>query len=233
MEPREMNDLDKVVQLVDKTGCSYADAKAALENNNWSVLDAIIQLEDEGKAGKSSAGYASAEVNEASKSGTYVEPEVIRAEDAEHIRPDEYKKEDKGNYGRGNFGDDARHYRRQAADATKGFFAKAKAALTQNYMTVLGRNGNQILHLPMWVMLILLICWFWGVIGLALVLMIFGCRFHFEGRDFGRININETFDKASQKVYETGQKVHDEFSGKRDENRENSGTGVDDGEYKG
>ena len=228
MEQREMNDLDKVVQLVDKTGCSYADAKAALEKNNWSVLDAIIELEDEGKAPKSSA-----QAGEMPKSGTYVEPEVIRAEDAEHIRPEEYKQENRGSYGKGNFGDDARHYRRQAADATKGFFARAKAALTQNYMTVLGRAGNQILRLPMWVMLILLICWFWGVIGLALVLMIFGCRFHFEGRDFGRININETFDKASQKVYETGQKVHDEFSGKRDENRENSGTGVDDGEYKG
>ena len=211
MEQREMDNLEKVVQLVDKAGCSYVDAKAALENNDWSLLDAMIELESEGKVVKPA------------------EPEVIRAEEAEQIKPEEFKNEKKGSYGKGNFGDDARHYRRQAADATKSFFTRVKEALTLNYMTVLGRSGNQVLHVPMWVLLILLICWFWGVIGLALVLMIFGCRFHFEGRDFGKINVNDTMDKASQKVYETGQKVHEEFSGKRDSHS----TGVDDGEYKG
>ena len=30
MEQREMDNLEKVVQLVDKTGCSYVDAKRAL-----------------------------------------------------------------------------------------------------------------------------------------------------------------------------------------------------------
>ena len=212
MEAREMDNLEKVVQLVDKTGCSYVDAKRALEENDWNLLDAIVALEDEGKVVKPA------------------EPEVIRAEDAEHIKPDEFKKDAQDSYGKGNFGEDARHYRRQAADATKGFFAKVKDALTRNYMTVLGRSGNQVLHLPMWVLLIFLICWFWGTIILALVMMLFGCRFHFEGKDFGKINVNETMDKASQRVYETGQKVHEEFSGKREENR---GTGVDDGEYKG
>ena len=155
---------------------------------------------------------------------------MIRAEDAESIRPDEYKKESRGSYGKGNFGDDARHYGEQAKGAAKGFFTRVKEALTQNYMTVFGRAGNQILRVPMWVLLILLLASFWGVIGLAVILMLFGCRFHFEGRDFGKINVNDTMDKASQKVYETGQKVHEEFSGKRNEQ---GGTGVDDGEYKG
>jgi hypothetical protein len=220
MEQKEMNDLDKVVQLVDKAGCTYADAKDALEKSEWNLLDAIILLEQEGKAAKSSASCKAAEPQDAPKSGSYEEPEVISAEDAEHIKPEEFKQEKRGSYGKGNFGDDARHYTRQATDATKGFFAKAKAALTQNYMTVLGRSGNQILHLPLWVMLILLLCWFWGVMVLALVMMVFGCRFHFEGRDFGRININDTFDRASQKVYETGQKVHDEFSGKKNDEQD-------------
>ena len=229
MEQREMDNLEKVVQLVDKTGCSYVDAKRALEEHDWNLLDAIIALEDEGKAGKSSASYASADTQEAPKSGSYVEPEVIRAEEAEHIKPEEFKQEKQGSYGRGNFGDDARHYGQQARGAAKGFFTRVKEVLTQNYMTVLGRSGNQILHLPMWVLLILLLVWFWGAIVLALVMMVFGCRFHFEGRDFGRINMNDTFDRAQQKVYETGQKVKEEFNGgKRD-----SGSGVDDGEYKG
>ena len=230
MEQREMDNLEKVVQLVDKTGCSYVDAKRALEEHDWNLLDAIVALEDEGKVNTSSANYTSAETKEAPKSGTYVEPEVIRAEEAEHMKPDEFRQEKQGSYGKGNFGDDARHYGQQAKGAAKGFFTRVKEALTQNYMTIFGRGGNQILRLPMWVLLIIMLGWFWGTIGLALVLMLFGCRFHFEGKDFGKINVNDTFDRAQQKVYETGQKVHEEFSGK---NRDNNGTGVDDGEYKG
>lgn len=215
METREMDNLEKVVQIVDKTGCSYVDAKRALEEHDWNLLDAIVALEDEGKTGKRPAAE---------------EPEVIRAEEAEQIKPEGFKQENRGSYGKGNFGDDARHYGQQARGAAKGFFTRVKEALTQNYMTVLGRSGNQVLRVPMWVLLILLLVWFWGTIVLALVLMIFGCRFHFEGRDFGKINVNETMDKASQKIYETGQMVHEEFSGKRGGS---SGTGVDDGEYKG
>ena len=230
METREMDNLEKVVQLVDKTGCSYIDAKRALEEHEWNLLDAIIALEDEGKAGKSSASYAAGGAQETPKSGSYVEPEVIRAEEAEGMKPEGFSEPKKGSYGKGSFSDDARHYGQQAKGAAKGFFSRVKEALTKNYMTIFGRSGNQILRMPMWVLLILLLGWFWGTIGLALVMMLFGCRFHFEGKDFGKINVNETFDKAQQKVYETGQKVHDEFSGKRNDN---NGTGVDDGEYKG
>ncbi len=131
MEQREMDNLEKVVQLVDKTGCSYVDAKRALEEHDWNLLDAIVALEDEGKTGKRPAAE---------------EPEVIRAEEAEQIKPEGFKQENRGSYGKGNFGDDARHYGQQARGAAKGFFTRVKEALTQNYMTVLGRSGNQVLR---------------------------------------------------------------------------------------
>ena len=44
-----MENFDKLQQLVAKTGVSYEDAKAALENNNWDMIDAIIWLEQQGK----------------------------------------------------------------------------------------------------------------------------------------------------------------------------------------
>ena len=102
MEQREMDNLEKVVQLVDKTGCSYVDAKRALEEHDWNILDAVVALEDEGKT---------------VKKAPVEEPEVIRAEEAESIKPDELKQETRGSYGRGNFGDDARHYGEQAKGA--------------------------------------------------------------------------------------------------------------------
>ena len=221
METREMDNLEKVVQLVDKTGCSYVDAKRALEEHDWNLLDAIIALEEEGKTGKASAGYAAADTKEAPKAGSYVEPEVIRAEDAESIKPEGFAKDNKGSYGRNNFGDDARHYGHQAAGAAKGFFARAKEAVTRNYLTVLGRSGGQILRLPVWVLLILLLVSFWGVILCSLVMIVFGCRFHFEGRDFGKIN--DSFDRAQQAAYDAGQKVKEEFSSKNNDNGPGSG----------
>ncbi len=217
MEQNVMTELEKVEQLVDKAGCTYAEAKDALEYSDWNLLDAIIKLEHDGKAHKSSASYASAEPQDAPKSGSYAEPEVIRAEDAESMKPEGFGNDNRGGYGKGSFGEDARHYGQQAAGVAKGFFARAKEALTKNYMTVLGRAGNQVLRLPMWVLLLLLLCWFWGVILIALAMMVFGCRFHFEGRDFGRININDTFDKAQQAAYDAGQRVKEEFKGKQNE----------------
>ena len=86
MEPREMENLEKVEQLVDKAGCTYAEAKEALEYTDWNLLDAIIRLEHDGKARKSSAAYQAADPQEAPKSGAYVEPEVIRGEEAEQLR---------------------------------------------------------------------------------------------------------------------------------------------------
>ena len=212
----EMERLEKVEQLIDKAGCSYVEAKDALERNNWNLLDAIIQLEHDGKAVKSSASYKAAEPKEEAKSGSYDEPEVIRAEEAEHMKPDEFKEARQSGYGRGNFGEDARHYGQQAAGSAKSFFSRVKDALTKNYMTIFSRNGNQILRLPMWVTLILLLGWFWGIIMISLVLMLFGCRFHFEGRDFGRTNVNSTFDRWSDYTYNAGQKVKQEFTAKGD-----------------
>ena len=212
MEQKEMNELEKVEQLVDKSGCTYAEAKEALEKSEWNLLDAIILLEQEGKAAKSSATYASTEPRQQAKNGSYEEPEVLRGEEAERIRPEEFKDARADGYGRGNFGEDARHYSQKAAGSAKGFFARAKAALTQNYMTVYGRSGNQVLHLPVWVLLLLLLVWFWGVIVGAVILMLFGCRFHFEGRDFGKTNVNDTFDRMSDYTYNAGQKVKQEFS---------------------
>ena len=201
MEQREMDNLEKVVQRVDKTGCSYVDAKRALEEHDWNILDAVVALEEEGKT---------------VKKDPVEEPEVIRAEEAESIKPDEFKQETRGSYGRGNFGDDARHYGEQAKGAAKGFFGRVKEALTKNYMTIFGRAGNQILRLPMWVLLILLLCWFWGILMIALVLMVFGCRFHFEGKDFGKTNVNNTFDRWSEYTYNAGQKVKQEFTAKEE-----------------
>lgn len=52
--------LDKVEELVDKTGASYADARTALEEHEWNMLDAIVALEEQHIAENQTARYSTA-----------------------------------------------------------------------------------------------------------------------------------------------------------------------------
>lgn len=54
-----MEHIEMVEKLMEKANVSYAEAKQALENNNWDMLDALIELERQGKvrSGQGTASY--------------------------------------------------------------------------------------------------------------------------------------------------------------------------------
>lgn len=53
-----MDNFEKVEKLREHANVSYEEAKQALENSNWDILDAMIYLEQSGKvAGPESASY--------------------------------------------------------------------------------------------------------------------------------------------------------------------------------
>ena len=56
-----MDNYQKVEQLVNKAGCSFEEAKAALEGCGWDMLDAVISLEREGKVKKETAEFKAEE----------------------------------------------------------------------------------------------------------------------------------------------------------------------------
>lgn len=47
-----MDELEKVEKSREKTGVTYEDAKKALEETNWNLLDEIMHLEKAGKTKK-------------------------------------------------------------------------------------------------------------------------------------------------------------------------------------
>lgn len=53
-----MNEYEKVEKLREKTNVTYEEAKTALEQNNWDLLDAIVQLEREGKVSGGAAHHS-------------------------------------------------------------------------------------------------------------------------------------------------------------------------------
>ena len=87
---------------------------------------------------------------------------------------------------------------------------RIRRILINNRMVILRGNGQQIIDLPIVVPVVALLFFFWATLALAVVAMIFGCRFHFEGEDLGKTNINNTMDKAT----DYAEKVKNDLTGK-------------------
>jgi len=67
-----MDRIEMVDKLREKAGVSYEEAKAALEKNDWDLLDAIVSLEQEGKV-KETSFSTKKEEPEKEKQNTYYE----------------------------------------------------------------------------------------------------------------------------------------------------------------
>ena len=197
-----MDNYQKVEQLVNKAGCSYEDAKAALEACGWDMLDAVISLEREGKVNKETAEQKAEEPIE-------IIPEVsadkVAGSSSQQITYT-YDDSSSGNSDKaGNTG---------KADGTgkrgRRLWKRIKSILMNNRMVVFKSSGQQIMDLPIVIPVIALIAFFWATLIVAAIAMVFGCRFHFEGEDLGKTNINSTMDKAA----DYADKVRSDLSGK-------------------
>ena len=192
-----MENYQKVEQLVSKAGCSYEEAKTALEANGWDMIDAIVSLEREGKVKTEESGTA-----------------VQYAEEPVEVVPDVSADEIEGDFDRkitySYNADQGSTGKEGAAKRDRKFLKRIKRILTKNRMVVIKSSGQQILDLPIWIPIIALIAVFWATLIVAVIAMLFGCRFHFEGEDLGKTNINNTMDKAT----DYAEKVKNDFANK-------------------
>ena len=197
-----MENTQKIEQLVSKAGCSYEEARTALEACGWDMLDAIVSLEREGKVKTEESGTAVQYAEEPVE----VVPEVSADQiDGEYSSKVTYRYEGKdGTQDSGNAG------RKDAPKREFRLFKRIKGILMNNRMIIIKSSGRQIVDLPIIVPVIALIVSFWTVLILAAIAMLFGYRFHFEGEDLGKTNINNTMDKAT----DYAEKVKNDFTTK-------------------
>ena len=197
----EMENYQKVEQLVNKAGCSYEDAKAALEGCEWDMLDAVISLERDGKISKETAEQKTEEPIE-------IIPEVsadkVSGNNSQQITYVYAEGQGGNNAGGENTTDNSQ----KEPKGVRKLWNRIKSILMNNRMLVFKSNGQQIVDLPVVIPLIALIAFFWATLILAGVAMVFGCRFHFEGEDLGKTTINNTMDKAT----DYAEKVRNDFS---------------------
>ena len=255
-----MDNLQKIEKLVNKAGCSYEEAKVALEGCDWDMIDAIIKLEREGKVKAQEAPKAEetpkaeaaaneatqeaapqAEAPESAKASEEAAPQAepkadtvyvdANSEEAKNGHPNVYYTVDEGasnsgsTYGYGNansagnassagagtnYSSNSSARKEEFKKTGRNIWERIKRIMFNNRMIITGKNHQQIIDLPVIIPVIALIVFFWATLLLAIVAMIFGCRFRFEGEDLGKPGINQTMDKAT----DYAEKIKNDFTSK-------------------
>ena len=196
-----MDNFEKIEQLVSKTGCSYEDAKTALEGCGWNMIDAVVRLEKEGKLLKQSAAQKTAD------SGERI-PEAAPSDlGADSSRTESRGEKAAAGNAAGGEGKAKREFK---------LWKRVKGIMLNNRMVMLRSNGQQVMDVPIVAPVIALIIFFWATLALAVVAMVFGFRFHFEGEDLGKTNINSTMDKAT----DYAEKVRNDLAGKANDKQD-------------
>ncbi len=162
-----MDRMELVEQLRERTGCSYGEAKAALEETNDDLLEALCWLESHGKTQLTGA---SCSTEDREMPGAEPEPE---------------QKTEKKNS----------PFLRGCKDLWQGVVDLFHWA-NSNELVMKNRRGKKELGIPLTLLVLLLILAFWLVIALVVVALFFGMRFSFTG-PIGTEGLNDAMGKAT------------------------------------
>lgn len=180
-----MEMLEKVELVREKTGVSYQEAKEALEANGYDVLDAIIWLENAGKADVRTASFETSSAQTTPLSS----PEMQQAQYEYH----EQSKKTKVGEVWASFCRQVRSFIRAGLDMT--FIAE--------------RHGERVLALPVLFVVIGLLAW-GASLWLLIIGLFFGFRYRIEGAGPFTIDVNEAMDKAA----DTAEDIKSDFNKK-------------------
>ena len=164
-----MDQLEKVEKIIEKTGVSYEEAKAALSEANDDLLDAIILLENQGKIKKPQMSAYTTKTEESS--------EVFR--EAAKAYEDSSEK----------FGNVMVRFLKWIGQLIK------KGC--ENFFIV-KRYEQEVINAPVIVLILLLLFAFWIIVPLMVVGMFFGYSYRFSGSIAKSVNVNQACDKAAE-----------------------------------
>ncbi len=162
MERYEMAEL-----LSKKAGVSLEEARAALEENNWDMLDAMVALE---RAHKTDGAAVHADTAAGGDSG---------------VKP---VKNVTAHKGPGFFSN---------GFAVLWEYVKKFFRITLDNDFVVERRGKRLLGMPVLVLLVLLFASFGLVLVALIAGLFCDCRYRFEGRQLGKDGINDAMGKMS------------------------------------
>lgn len=166
--------LEQVEKLRQRANISYDEAKAALEETNGDMLEAIINLEKRNRITPPKGGgyYSSKNSQEDGKKEQYSETRENGT---------------KGDYGT-SFGElVGRFFRWCGRIINRG---------NKNHFEVV-KDGDNIMSIPVTVLAVLLLFMFWITIPIMILGLFFGYRYMFSGPDLGKENVNRAMDSVA------------------------------------
>ena len=163
--------LEQVDKLREKANVSYDEAKAALEASNGDMLEALINLEKQGK--------------------------VIPPEGGGYYSSTKGNGDTRGKFK----GSGTNHYsdRDSLADLVRRFGRFCAMLIHKgnvNSIEVL-KNGEVKTAFSITVLVLLAICFFWVTIPLMVIGLFLGYRYRFQGPDLGKDSVNNAMDTAA------------------------------------
>lgn len=174
-----MEQLEKVEKLRQRANVSYEEAKQALEACDWDMLDAIVYLEKLGKVESPKQESYSTNFDEQPQ---YVSvPETVRR-NTEHSHSERFGRK------------------------MNRLFGKLWKKGNENDFVV-SRKGNEIIKVPAWVFVVVLLFTWHTLLVLMLVSLFFDCHYSFVGKD-DLSGVNDVMEKAST----LADKVKDEYN---------------------
>ena len=150
---KNMDNFEKVEKLRERANVSYEEAKAALEENNWDLLDAMVALEKNGKADGPKQQQYSTSYDQQQE---YIPVKTTVEE--------QQKKEPK-------FG-------KSVGEALQTFFRICK-----ENMFCVARHGEMMIRIPLFAAAIILLFTWRVAVPVMLVALLFGFRYSIEGKD--------------------------------------------------
>jgi hypothetical protein len=169
--------LEQVEKLREYANITYDEAKEALENAGGDILQAIIDLERQGKIKSPQGGgqYTSG----GNETTALLQQEEVRKESTQS---------------KNNNGEKSAFSRNMSK-----FFRWMGEVLHKGNVNalVVEKNGTSIMRMPITVLVILLIVAFWFVVPIMIVGLFFDFRYYFNGPDIKCTKVNDAMDSVA------------------------------------
>ena len=194
-------DLKKVEKIRIKANVTYEEARQALEASGGDLLEAIIQLERQGKIKEpAGGGYYSSRENNPNESASQNDGYSNKRRNKDYAQQD-----------RQQFRSFLRWCGRVIHKGNTNYFDITKIEEP-------GNTVKPVTSVPLTVLALLLFFAFWIIVPLLVVLLFFGYRYSFRGPEFNYVNLNHAMDKAADTVNHIKDEVK-EGMGEKTENR--------------
>lgn len=168
-----MEHMEMVEKLREKANITIEEAKAVLEKNNWDMLDAMIELERQGKI---EDGVKASTEDQGTASYETVSPTVTGQAFEEEKTGTSGEKKNRGKVRR---------------------TLKKILRMSIDNSFVVKRNEEALIRVPVLIPILCVVASFWMTAIVLFIGLIFGLKYSFEGKELGKDTINETMERAS------------------------------------